>query len=186
MQQIGAAVQPCSRAVRQLRRSSRGVVRRWRSRRQQRRGAALATAAAETAANGECHRSASSRSPVMAAWGGPTGETAVLLDANNRPNHLGGLCQLLHRGQHRPVRFPELVRREPQDQPAPRPAASARGRCSGRSAPKIVIACIRVSDFHRRADSGKFHGESGSKMKTTSNGIAGNEKRSEAATRNVG
>ena len=35
-----------------------------------------------------------------------TGETAVLLDANNQagpgPNHLGGLCQLLHRGQHRP------------------------------------------------------------------------------------
>ena len=51
------------------------------------------------------------------------------------------------------LRFPELVRREPQDEPAPRPAASARGRCSGRSAPKIVIACIRVSDFHRRADS---------------------------------
>ena len=80
----------------------------------------------------------------MAAWGGPTGETAVLLDANNQagpgPNHLCGLCQLLHRGQHRGsdgelLRFPELVRREPQDEPAPRPAASARGRCSGRSAP---------------------------------------------------
>ena len=28
--------------------------------------------------SGECHRSASSRSPVMAVWGGPTGETLAL------------------------------------------------------------------------------------------------------------
>ena len=127
VQQIGAAVQPCSRAARQLRRSSRGVVRRWRGRRQQRRGAALATA--ETAANGECHRSASSRSPVMAAWGGPTGETAVLLDANNQagpgPNHLGGLCQLLHRGQHRPGQ-----RRGASTVSRTRPTRSSRRTCA--------------------------------------------------------
>ena len=151
-QQIGAAVQPCSRAARQLRRSRRGEVRRWRGRRQQWRGAALATVAAETAATGECHRL---RARPPCCW---TPTTRLALDQTISAGSANFFIEAnTGRGSDRELlRFPELVRREPQDEPAPRPAASARGRCSGRSAPiaenrageeeggaatQIVIAC---------------------------------------------
>eukprot|EP00439_Symbiodinium_sp_Y106_P058366 s2509_g8.t1 len=124
--------------------------------------AGLATAAAETAANRECHVSASSDRRLWQRGRGPTGETAVLLDANNQAGfepsrqanffieaNTGAATGSLHG-------FQNLSDENLKDEPAPRPAAIARGGIrriepvkKGGAAIQIVM-CIRVSHVSKK------------------------------------
>ena len=73
----------------------------------------------------------------MAAWEGPTGQTAVLLDANNQPWTKPSL-RALPTSSSRPT--PGQRRGASTVSRALRPAASARGRCSGTGEEKAGIA----------------------------------------------